>query len=446
MQRALPRRKGRTRLTVRSAAATTMAVATGLTMVAVGTTAAGAAAKAKLKNPPYYIGAEISLSGAYSTFEIPMLQGFEVAVEDINASGGVLGHKVALDYQSDASQTTKVTPALQSIFTGTKAKRIIFMYPNVISAVTDTVLQYTEKYGIASFDPGSGTTIFTATKHPYNYSIYPSDTLQVPAYLTAFEKEAGSASAMKVGILNDTEQGDVSLATEIGKGVKAAGGDLVGQVQVAPTATDVSVQMGQLKADGAKELMVQTSGGPAIAAAEALQTLGWKTVQMIVSPADVNAKVQSSIPATVRSQVHTLGEQIYLQGPTGGPLPKYQKFAKQLAATTGGIDDLEISANLCDAAVLDAWAVNKAKSTTIKKVSAVLNNIGKYTLPKTLLIWMPDPKWTATNHTVSNSTFLKTYWALISPGTEKTGTLPGTKLTMTATVVKIAKSITTTGV
>jgi hypothetical protein len=190
-------------------------------------------------------------------------------------------------------------------------------------------------------------------------------------------------------------------------------------------------------------VLVQTGGGPAVSAADALQTLGWKTVQMIISPADVNAKVQSSIPATVRSQVHTLGEQIYLQGPTGGPLAKYKTFAKQLAATTGGIYDLEISANLRDSVVLDAWAVNKAKSTTIKKVTAILNNIGKYKLPKTLLIWMPDPLWTATNHTVSGSTFDKTYWALISPGTEKTGTLPGTKLTMSPTVVKIAKSITT---
>jgi hypothetical protein len=313
----------------------------------------------------------------------------------------------------------------------------------VLPAVTDTVLQYTQQYGIASFDPGSGPTIFTVSKHPYNYSVYPSTTLQTPAYLTALEKFAGGASSMKVGILEDTQAADTALGTEVGKGVKAAGGTLVGSVQVAPTATDVSVQMGQLESDGAKEVLVQTGGQPAVAAAQALQTLGWKTVQMLISPANVNAKTQGSIPATVRSQVHTLGEQIYLQGSTGGPLAKYKAFAKQLAATTGGIDDLEISANLRDAVLLDAWAVNKAGSLTIKKVSNVLNNIGKYKLPKTVLLWMPDPKWTPTNHTVSSSTLDKTYWALLSPGTEKTGTLPGTKLTMSPATVKIAKSITT---
>jgi hypothetical protein len=339
-----------------------------------------------------------------------------------------------------------VTPALQSIFAGTKAKRMVFMFPNVIPNITSTVLQFTQQYGIPSFDSGSGGTVFTVSKHPYNYSIYPSNTLQVPAYLSAFEKlSGGSASSVKLGVMTDTTSADVTLSTLIAKGVTAAGGTVVKTVSVTPTATTVSVQLGQLKAAGAQEVLVQTSGSPAVAAAQGLQTLGWKTAKMVISPANVNAHVQSSIPATVRSEVHTLGEQVYLQGSTGGPLARYRSFAKELAATTGGIQDIEISANLRDAAVLDAWAVNKAKSTTIKKVSKVLNSIGKDTLPKTLLVWMPNPKWTATNHTLSGATFKTTWWALISPGTEKTGTLPGEALTLSKTVLKVASQLTANG-
>jgi Periplasmic binding protein len=362
----------------------------------------------------------------------------------LNATTGVLGHTVALDSQSDDSQTTKVTPALEQIFSGTKTKHIFFMYPNALPTVTDTILTYTQQYGIASFDPGSGTTIFTVTKHPYNYSVFPSTTLQIPAYLTAFEKLAGSASAMKVGILTDTQQADLGLSALIEKGVKAAGGDFVDEVQVAPTATDVSVQLAQLETAGVKQVLVQTGGGPAVAATQGLQTLGWKTAQMLISPADTTAKVQSSVPATVRLQVHTLGEQIDLQGPTGGPLSKYRQFVQEVKATTGGIDSLQDASDMRDAVVLAAWAVNKAGSLTIKKVSKVLNNIGKYKLPKTVLISIPNPDWTATNHTVSNATFDHTFWALLTPGTFKTGTLAGTKLTMSPAVVKIAKSITTT--
>jgi ABC-type branched-subunit amino acid transport system substrate-binding protein len=426
---------------MRSLATAGLAVATTAT-VAVGVIAAGAGvAGAKPKGTPYYIAAELSLSGAFSSFEIPMLQGLEVAVETINASGGILGHPVALDYQSDDSSTTKVTPALESIFAATKAKRIVFMLPNVLTPVVDTVLQYTQQYGIASFDPGSGGDVFTASKHPYNYSIYPATTLQIAPSIAAMAKEVGGVKTIKLGMLNGTDSGDVALATVIVKGVKAAGGQVVGQETVAPTSTDVSVQLSALEADHANVVMVETSGSPAIAAASGLQQLAWKTVKMIIDPANVNAKIQAGIPTTVRSQIVTLGEQIYLQGTTGGPLAKYKKFAKALSKTTGGIDDLEISANISDSAVLDAWAINKAKSTTIKKVAKVLNSIGKYKLPKTLLVWMPNPKWTTTNHTFSNATMATGYWALITAGTEKTGTLPGQKLTITKTLIKVATQV-----
>jgi branched-chain amino acid transport system substrate-binding protein len=374
-----------------------------------------------------------------------MLQGLKVAVEDINKNGGVLGHPVALDYQSDASDPTKVQLALQSIFTPDKVHRIIFMLPNVIPTITDTVMQYTQKYGIPSFDPGSGGDIFNLSTHPDNYSIYPADNVQVPAYVAGFEKLKGSSSAIKLGVLSDTEQADQQLSTLIIDATKAAGGKSVGEQQVDPTATDVSVQMSQLTQAGANVILVQASGNLPVEAAQAMESMGNKTVKIVVSPAAVNAQTQTAIPKSVAPQFFTLGEQVYLRNSEGtGPLPQYKAFASELAKTQGGIDDLEISANIRDAAVLDAWAVNHAGSTSLPKVTKVLNNLKASPPPAGTLVWMPNPLWTSTDHTFDHADLSSTFWALISPGHEVEGTLTGSKLTVSPALANIANKVAST--
>ena len=228
-----------------------------------------------------------------------MLSGLQVAVEDINASGGVLGHPVALDYQSDDSTPTKAPLALQSIFSG--GKKIIYMLPNVLPNITATVLQYTEKDGIASFDAGSGPNLFDVGTHPYNFSIYPANTLQVPAYVAAFSKLTGGAgSGVKLGVINDTEAADQTLAGLIMAATKQAGGSVVDQEQIDPTATDVSVQVKKLQQAGANVVLIQASGNIPFEVAQAVQSLNWTTVKMVASPATLNATTMSATASRLR--------------------------------------------------------------------------------------------------------------------------------------------------
>jgi len=401
------------------------------TSVSSGSTATTTGGTAKAPSgTPYYIGAELSLTGAYASFETPMLSGLQVAVEEINASGGVLGHPVALAYQSDGSDPTKVTPALQSIFSG--GRKFFYMLPNVLPNVTDIVLQYTQKYGIASFDAGSGPGIFDVSQHPYNYSIYPANSVQIPAYLAAFNQlTGGAASGVKLGVINDTEAADETLSGLIATGLKQAGGQVVDTESVDPTATDVSVQVQKAKQAGANVLEVQASGNIATEVAEAVQQLDWTTVKIVVSPADNNAQTLSSIPKSVQAQYFGVGEQIYLRNSAGtGPLAKYQSFADLLSKTSGGINDLEISANIADSAVLAAWAVNQAGTLDISKVSGVLNNLSTTPPPSNLLTWLPNPGWTAADHGFDHANLNSTWWALLNPGSPLQGTYPGQALTI----------------
>jgi hypothetical protein len=89
--------------------------------------------------------------------------------------------------------------------------------------------------------------------------------------------------------------------------------------------------------------------------------------------------------------------------------------------------------------VLDAWAINKAGTTDIKSVMNVLNNLAQSPPPSGLMLFMPNPKWTASDHTLDNSDFSNGYWALLSPGQEVQGTLQGQGLNIPPNLAQLSK-------
>lgn len=71
------------------------------------TTAASAAAAPGIPDGPIKIGAPLGLTGFVGFYDVPLLAGMRMAVEEINASGGVLGHRIELvtaDTKSDPAQ------------------------------------------------------------------------------------------------------------------------------------------------------------------------------------------------------------------------------------------------------------------------------------------------------------------------------------------------------
>ena len=61
------------------------------------------------------IGAVTSLSGRFATFGQMQQAGFWVAIDEINARGGVNGQKVALAIEDDASDTNKALSAAEKL-------------------------------------------------------------------------------------------------------------------------------------------------------------------------------------------------------------------------------------------------------------------------------------------------------------------------------------------
>src|SRR5690349_21097416 len=69
---------------------------------------------------PITIGVSVSLSGDFSGDGKALVQGYDLWAQDINAKGGLLGHKVTMKYVDDASSTQQVVTNYQTLITQDK--------------------------------------------------------------------------------------------------------------------------------------------------------------------------------------------------------------------------------------------------------------------------------------------------------------------------------------
>lgn len=390
------------------------------------TLAGGTATAATPSGSPIYFGAVMALTGQLASYDVPALQGLKAEVTLLNAKGGVNGHKVVLVYRDDQSNPANVAPALQSLMGQYK---LAYLLPELIPNFQSTMLPYTKQAKIITASSTDGPGLFDASTNPYNYQTYPS-TGTVIAEVAAIKKVHGSGP-LKLAIINDGDSAQVEFANQVASSVKASGGKVVYTTTVDPTATDISLEVGKAQGAGANFLLLQSAPPTCIAGANGVQTVGWK-VPVLVGAACMNSAVLSTVPSSVAPRYYALGQRTYLRDPaTGGPPPSYKPFVAALKKT-GPIRDLAVSADAADTESIAAWGMQTAKTASGAAVAKVLNKTSKVKLPKGRLLTLPNPPWTATNHTFDNAN-LSQFWALMSPGTPVNGTYKGQVLVVPST-------------
>ena len=105
------RTRGRTSAFVRSAAASTLVVPLAVVLVACGT----AATATKPTPPPVRIGAIYNLTGAQAPLDAPSLDGARLAVDRINAHGGLMGRRVELLERDGQTNENEVRQAAANL-------------------------------------------------------------------------------------------------------------------------------------------------------------------------------------------------------------------------------------------------------------------------------------------------------------------------------------------
>jgi len=133
----------------------------GLTLAACGGSSGGGGTPQS--GTPITIGVSVSLTGDFSGDGKALVQGYDLWAQDINAKGGLLGHKVTMKYVDDASSTQQVVTNYQNLITQDKVALVFGPFSSLLTIPASTVV---DRYGYAFPEPaGGGPQVFSRGLH-----------------------------------------------------------------------------------------------------------------------------------------------------------------------------------------------------------------------------------------------------------------------------------------
>jgi branched-chain amino acid transport system substrate-binding protein len=130
-----------------------LAVLLGAAGLAAVAAAAGSAAPTHSSAGPVKIGISLSLSGDFSDPGKFAQQGYKLWEKTVNAKGGILGRKVQLVIQDDASSPTQAATNYQNFITKNKVDLVFGPFSTLLTAPSAAVAH---RYGYAFIEPAGG--------------------------------------------------------------------------------------------------------------------------------------------------------------------------------------------------------------------------------------------------------------------------------------------------
>ena len=300
----------------------------------------------------------------------------QATIAQVNADGGIDGHKLVLDVENDQSTPTGAVAAAEALVADNVAMvAFIGVSPDTLQAAP--VL---DKAKIPAITLLTDATFEDGTTWPYIFDDYP-DTEQGVYPYASFLKSKGATSVVSI---NDTTPASVSFAADSDAAVKAAGIPVLKSVSFDPTAVDLTTQVQQLKATGSDWLLANNVVGFA-PLYNALRAVGWhpNIIETTSGYYDGASALGNLAPTTYAA--------CNVGATPGSTLPA--NVTKVLAAATAKLgatqpDLLTAMTSDYDGLLQFKYAAEKADSISGPAVIKVLNTITNQSFS--------DPDWTYT--------------------------------------------------
>ncbi|MGJ5177342.1 substrate-binding protein [Bradyrhizobium oligotrophicum] len=213
---------------------------------------AGTALSPALAADPIKIGVPVGLSGANSVVAPSVVQSAELAVEEINAKGGVLGRKLELEVADDASGAAGAQKAFDALVFQKKVNVLISMETSAArNAGLPIVARGKTPYIYTSFYEGKSCS-------PYLYVNAWVPDQQVPPIVDYFNKEKKAKSYFLIGSDYAFGRGMLGFTKMY---IEKTGGKVVGEEYLPMDGSDWTSIISKLKASGADALITSTAGG-----------------------------------------------------------------------------------------------------------------------------------------------------------------------------------------
>lgn len=318
------------------------------------------AGSADAEDDPIVLGIPVGLSGANSVVAPSVLQATELAVSEINETGGLLNRKLAIEVADDASGAAGAQKAYDSLVFQKKVDAIIAMETTAArNAGLPIITRGKIPYIYTSFYEGA-----SCNKYQHIDAWVPQQmvSLMVDYFMTDHNAKTfflvGSDYAFGRGLLGDTN-----------KYIAAKGGTVVGEEYNPMDASDWTAIVSKIRAVNPDAIITSTAAGaPNVTFTKQLRAAG-------ITAKYGNYALDEGTAKTLGPD----GEGIYLGGTyyTSIESEKNAQFLKALNEKFGSKAETpnELSVPQYDAVHLYALAVKKAGTTETDAVVKALSEV-----------------------------------------------------------------------
>jgi urea transport system substrate-binding protein len=325
----------------------TFAACTALALTAVSSAAFAA--------DPIKIGVPVGLSGANSVVAPSVVQAAELAVDEINAKGGVLGRPLALEVADDASGAVGAQRAFDSLIYQKRVNALIAMETSAArNAGLPAVNKSRTPFIYTSFYEGRSCS-------PYMYVNGWVPEQQVPPVVDYFAKTYNAKKFFLIGSDYAFGRGMLQFTRQY---VEKHGGQVVGEEYLPMDGTDWTPILSKLRASGADALITSTAGGaPNVTLTKQLRAAGITLPYGNLAVDEGTAKSMGAdatgifLSASYLTGIDSPGNKAFLTAMT-------KKFGANLKTPN------DLSVPEYEAVYLYAEAIRKAGSTDSAKVLA----------------------------------------------------------------------------
>jgi urea transport system substrate-binding protein len=198
------------------------------------------------------IGVPVGLSGANSVVAPSVVQSAELAVEEINKAGGVLGRTLALEVADDGSGAAGAQKAFDSLIFQKKVDALISMETSAArNAGLPLVQRGKTPFIYTSFYEGRSC-------NPYLYVNAWVPEQQVPPIVDHFMKANNAKSFFLIGSDYAFGRGMLQFTRAY---IEKQGGKVVGEEYLPMDGSDWTPILSKLRSSGADALVTSTAGG-----------------------------------------------------------------------------------------------------------------------------------------------------------------------------------------
>jgi branched-chain amino acid transport system substrate-binding protein len=274
-----------------------------------------AAADQGIHDDKIVLGSHQPLSGPVALWGVPVTNGMRMAVDEINAKGGINGRMIDLIVEDSAYQQNKAAQAGDKLLKKDKVFAIVGALGTPTNMVT---MPRALKMGVMNIFPVTAATEMYEPYHKLKFSAFTPYSDQMQAAVKYFAENKG---VKKIGVLYQDDDFGKNVLHGCEDQAKALGLPEVVKTNFKRGAKDFSSQIAQLKSEGVELVCLGTIIGETIGSMATAKKIGYDPIFVVSSAGYVPENV---------TLAKGLTEGLYGTGQT--PIPYYDEATPEVKA------------------------------------------------------------------------------------------------------------------